>query len=160
VFAAVGWSTMLYTPAFVAEEAHFSFTLAAAGRRAADGVAKKSLEQTSRRLAGAVVRNYGLMLIACPPESGLPPGFPTLLTVTHLKFCSSSRLGDVTVTWVDDLSKQCEFDRYSRIRSSGRSHFHRSTREFASERRLRCFSAGQDRTDCEKAILTHNDLGY
>jgi hypothetical protein len=115
VFAVVGWSTMLYTPNLNSTDGDFS-TLTSPNGSFIDSPAKQSLEQSSRRPLGVVLRNYGLMPIACPPGAGSssPLGLPTLLTVTHLNFFSLSKLGDVEIDWVDDLSKHCEFDRYSK----------------------------------------------
>ncbi|KAK1716542.1 hypothetical protein BDP67DRAFT_510073 [Colletotrichum lupini] len=110
VFAVLGWSTMLYTPSFTEPAADFS---TATERQSNRNATKQSLNQSSQRPLGAVLRSHGLMPIACPPGFGPPPGPPTLLTVTHLNFWSLSRLGDVTILWVDDLSKHCTFDRYS-----------------------------------------------
>ncbi|KAL3303408.1 dipeptidyl peptidase III [Colletotrichum asianum] len=110
VFAVMGWSTMLYTPSFTEPAAGFSTTT---GRRLSDTTTKQTLTHSSMRPLGAVLRSHGLMPIGCPPGFGSSSGLPTLLTVTHLNFLSLSRLGDVTISWVDDLSKHCTFDRYS-----------------------------------------------
>ncbi len=114
VFAVMGWCTMLYTPTVVDIDADYCvLTLPPSGQPVV-APTKQSFEQSSRRPIGAVLRSYGLMPIACPPGSGPTlPGLPPLLTVTHLNFYSLSRLGDVTIRWVDDLSQHCEFDRYS-----------------------------------------------
>jgi len=114
VFAVVGWSTMLYTPIFTSADGDFG-TLTNQSGTFHNPTAAKFLEESSNRPLGAVLRNYGLMPIACPPGAGMSSlGLPTLLTVTHLNFFSLSKLGDVTIPWVDDLSKHCEFDRYSK----------------------------------------------
>ncbi|KAI0426342.1 hypothetical protein F5Y09DRAFT_334238 [Xylaria sp. FL1042] len=69
---------------------------------------------SSRRPVGVLLRSHGLIPIGCPPGMDLSHGSPTLLAVTHLNFFTLSRLGDVTISWVDDLSKHCHFDRYSK----------------------------------------------
>ena len=113
VFAVIGWSTMLYTPMFKSADAPFS-TATTEEHQFADGSEKQSFEQSSKRPLGAVLRAHRLMPIGCPPGTGHPQGLPTLLTVTHLNFFSLSRLGDVTITWVDDLAQHGEFCRYTK----------------------------------------------
>ncbi|KAK1830085.1 hypothetical protein QBC39DRAFT_354713 [Podospora conica] len=113
VFAAMGWSTLLFTPTFTQADADFS--QATRSHAVTRNSAKHTLTQSSQRPLGAMLRSRGLMPIACPPglTASSSQGLPTLLTVTHLNFFSLSRLGDITITWIDDISRHCEFDRYS-----------------------------------------------
>lgn len=101
IYAAIGWSTLL-----------FNATLSSAGKVSFSDTVDNSL--TPGRPVGAVLRNHGLMPIACPPGLARSQGLPQLLSVTQLNFFSLSRLGDVTITWIDNLSEHCSFDRYSR----------------------------------------------
>lgn len=110
VFAVIGWSTMLYIPLFRSAGDNFC---TASGSRSTDYQTRQSLTESSQRPLGAMLRSHGLMPITCLPESGPSLGLPTLLPVTHLNFFSLSRLGDVSIIWGDELSKHCEFDRYS-----------------------------------------------
>ncbi|KAI0115621.1 hypothetical protein GGR51DRAFT_503593 [Nemania sp. FL0031] len=109
VFATIGWCTMLYT--YQPGEAQSSPT-------PRDSHTPHSIQQEpphlSKRPLGAVLRRHGLMPISCPPGVKSSQGSPVLLPVTHLNFFSLSKLGDVTVIWVNDLKQHCEFDRYSR----------------------------------------------
>jgi hypothetical protein len=113
IFAAIGWSTMLYTSTCETGDKDFATTLA---NFVASGPVKQSLEQSSQRPIGALLRNYGLMPITCPPGAATFTGFQTLLPVTHLNYFTLSRLGNVTISWVDDLTKHCIFDRYSKAK--------------------------------------------
>ncbi|KAF2753268.1 hypothetical protein EJ05DRAFT_480299 [Pseudovirgaria hyperparasitica] len=111
VFATIGWSTLLYT----ADMGPTSSDFAISGDTLRTKPSRKgSLEQSSQRPVGALLRSFGVMPITCPPGTDRSDGQPTLLAVTHLNFFSLSKLGDVTLLWTDDLSKHCEFDRYSR----------------------------------------------
>lgn len=94
VFAAIGWSTMLYTPTFISADDDFCTAL---GTQSTDYQTKQSLAESSQRSLGAMLRSRGLMPIACPPGVGPSPGLPALLTVTHLNFFSLSQLSDVTI---------------------------------------------------------------
>ncbi|KAI1410376.1 hypothetical protein F5Y13DRAFT_167653 [Hypoxylon sp. FL1857] len=114
IFAVIGWSTMLYAPAFELAGADFP-TLTKYGNT--HGFNKHSVTRVtdmSRRPIGAILSCRGLIPIACSSGVESYKGFSTLLSVPHLNFYSLSRLGDVTITWVNDLSKHCEFDRYSK----------------------------------------------
>ena len=111
VFAAIGWTSMLYTANFESDKADFATTTEAT---LDSSQGRRQLAQSSRRPIGAMLRSCGLMPIACPPGVAQNQGVATLLAVTHLNYFSLSTLGDVTIVWVDDLSKHCEFDRYSK----------------------------------------------
>ena len=114
IFAAVGWSTMLYTATYKAEDADFTTTETTIEGSSTVSSAKQHVAHSSKRPIGAVLRNLGLIPIACPPRPGSSQGLPSLLAVTHLNFFSLARLGDVKITWTDDLAKHCDFDRYGR----------------------------------------------
>ncbi|KAI0104455.1 hypothetical protein F4814DRAFT_89835 [Daldinia grandis] len=112
VFAAIGWSTLLYTPIFTTAGADFKIA-----ETQSNGSNEKQsvipIEDSSQRPIGAMLRSHGLVPITCPQSAGLPRVLPDLL-VTHLNIHSLSHLGGVTILWVDDLSKHCEFNRYSK----------------------------------------------
>lgn len=114
VFAAIGWCTMLYTATHGRYDSDFSTRT---DTQSGDNSTRRQPEESSRRPLGALLRNHGLMPISCPPGDTVLAGLSTLLPVTHLNFFSLSKLGDVTISWVDDLSRHCEFDRFSRDKS-------------------------------------------
>ncbi|KAF4458058.1 hypothetical protein F53441_133 [Fusarium austroafricanum] len=113
IFASIGWLTMLYTAK--PESCGSDFTIKS-DHRVWPATGNQRASSACHRPLGAVLRNYEVMPIACPPEVRASSGRDRLLSVTHLNFFTMSRLGDVTVTWVDDLSKHCDFDRYSRTK--------------------------------------------
>ncbi|KAI0844651.1 hypothetical protein F5Y00DRAFT_273876 [Daldinia vernicosa] len=112
VFAVIGWSTLLYTPVFTTADADFKIA-ETQSNRSKEKQTIIPIEDSSQRPIGAMLRSYKLVPIACPQGAGLPQVLPNLL-VTHLNVYSLSQLGGVTILWVNDLSKHCEFDRYSR----------------------------------------------
>ncbi|KAI0139029.1 hypothetical protein F4776DRAFT_670298 [Hypoxylon sp. NC0597] len=116
IFAVIGWSTMLYTPTFKSADSDFSTTMKYQNTQWFKKHSVAHVTDSSRRPIGAVLRNHGLIPIACPLGAESSEGSPTLLSVPHLNFYSLSKIGDVTITWVDNLSEHCKFDRYSRTK--------------------------------------------
>ncbi|KAK7990147.1 hypothetical protein PG989_010462 [Apiospora arundinis] len=111
VFAAIGWCTMLYTAAL--QSTDIDFTTTTITRHCERQVTTKLSEaNSSKRPIGTILRNRGLMPLACPIKNDPTSSVPVLLPVTHLNYYSLSRLGQVKITWVDDLSQHCEFERY------------------------------------------------
>ncbi|KAI1654753.1 hypothetical protein F4813DRAFT_194892 [Daldinia decipiens] len=113
VFAVIGWSTLLYTPIFTTADADFKIA-ETQSKRSQEKQSIIHIEDSSRRPIGAMLGSHGLVPITCPHNTRLPQDLPSRLPVTCLNLCSLSQLGGVTILWVDDLSKHCEFSRYSR----------------------------------------------
>ncbi|KAI1458140.1 hypothetical protein F4805DRAFT_148997 [Annulohypoxylon moriforme] len=115
VFIVIGWSTMLYTVISTAEGINLSDVTKL---HLTHGLAKQTVilvQHSCQRPVGSMLRSQGLMPISCSPDSHKSPqGLPTRLTVPFLNFYSLSRLGNVTITWVNDLSSHCDFDRYGK----------------------------------------------
>lgn len=111
VFAAIGWCTMLYTASLQPPDSDFATTTTTRHCQR-QGFSKLSEADSSKRPIGTILRNRGLMPLACPTRHDTSTSTPALLPVTHLNYFSLSRLGQVKITWVDDLSQHCEFERY------------------------------------------------
>ncbi|OTA95612.1 hypothetical protein M434DRAFT_379323 [Hypoxylon sp. CO27-5] len=116
IFAVIGWSTMLYTPTFELAGSDFSTTTKYQNTQEFKKHPVTHVTDSSRRPIGALLRNYGFIPIICPLGAKPSGGSPTLLSVPHMNFYSLSKIGDVTIAWVDDLSEHCKFDRYSRTK--------------------------------------------
>ncbi|KAF2116368.1 hypothetical protein BDV96DRAFT_686740 [Lophiotrema nucula] len=111
VFAAIGWSTMLYTAILQEPDSDFCTSTQDLGD------AELRVAQSAGRPISALLRNFSLIPVSCPPGIKNSQGLDTLLAVTHLNFFSLTNLCDVSIEWVDDLSKHCEFNRYSQNKS-------------------------------------------
>ena len=110
VLASIGWSTMLYTASITAPGGGLSTV----GNQPRSETGRRSLLSWWHRPLGTALRTRGQMPIACPPRAADARGIDTLLPVTHLNLFTLTRLGDISIVWMDDLSHHCDFDRYSR----------------------------------------------
>ncbi|KAI1097154.1 hypothetical protein F4804DRAFT_347412 [Jackrogersella minutella] len=114
VFAAIAWSTMLYSTKFDSLDGDSCTTTEV---QLTHELANQSIPHaidSAERPIGAMLRTRGLLPTAYQLTTISSPKLPTLLAVPHLNLYSLSQLGGVTITWTDELSKHCEFDRYGR----------------------------------------------
>ncbi|KAI0377692.1 hypothetical protein F5Y04DRAFT_291611 [Hypomontagnella monticulosa] len=114
VFAVIGWSTMLYTTTFKVTDIGLSTIVESLSIDGSSQHVAIPATDLSKRPIGTLLRSYRLIPVVCPPRAKTSQEPSASLSVPQINFYSLSRLGDVTITWVNNLADHCEFDRYGR----------------------------------------------
>ena len=105
IFACVGWTSMMFSPITDQSRTEFCFSQQTRG-----STVYRRVSDTAKRPIGAMIRGFGVVPLQCPPRIASTPEETPLLAVSNLNFFVLSKLGDLSVAWVDDLTSHCKLD--------------------------------------------------
>ncbi|KAF2106248.1 hypothetical protein BDV96DRAFT_654810 [Lophiotrema nucula] len=112
VSACVGWISMLYITPSITPQTAPGLVRVMTGQDAPGKL--RGAGDAPHRPIGALLRNSGLIPIACGPPPGLGIADAHLMT-TKLNFASLHGLGGISVQWVDQVAQHCSFSKEKKI---------------------------------------------
>ena len=105
VFACIGWVTMMFSPVANPLLTEFCFT-----QQRRDSGNHRRVTDTANRPVGGMLRNLDVVPVHCKPQASLVTEDTSLLAVSNLNLFTLSRIGSLSVAWVDDLASHCKMD--------------------------------------------------